>query len=88
MRIVSKADAIKNFFSLLRDVDDHSVVIEDGDEEIGAIVSMEDYELVQKSKVERFLKASEVLGEQIREGAAAEGLSLKFSDSCPTSYSQ
>lgn len=61
--------------SLLKDVGTHAVVIRDGDEDLGAIVSMEDYEVIRKpKKIERLLRTMDELGAQIRERAAADGL--------------
>jgi hypothetical protein len=59
----------------LRQADQHSVVVRDGDRELGAIVSMEDFQLVRKARVDRAIRAMEVLGESLREAAAEEGIS-------------
>ncbi len=75
MRVVSETDAIESFPSLLRQADQHSVVVRDGDRELGAIVSMEDFEVVRKARADRAIRAMEVLGESLRKAAAEEGIS-------------
>lgn len=75
MRVVSETDAIESFPSLLRQVEQHSVVIRDGDQELGAIVSMEDYKAARKVKIDRAIRAMEALGKSLREAAAEEGIS-------------
>jgi PHD/YefM family antitoxin component YafN of YafNO toxin-antitoxin module len=74
MRVVSESDAMQSLPSLLKEVKTHAVVISDGKEELAALVSMEDYELVRKAKVERLFRAMDEFGEQVRVRAAAEGL--------------
>jgi hypothetical protein len=74
MRVVSESDAIQSLPSLLKEVSTHAVVIREGDEDLGAIVSMEDYEVIRKSKIERLLRTMDDLGAKIRERAAADGL--------------
>jgi hypothetical protein len=74
MRVVSEVDAMQSLPSLLQEVKTHSVVIRQGEEDLGALVSMEDYEIVRRAKAERFLRVSDELGEQMRTRAAKDGL--------------
>jgi len=74
MRVVSEADAIQTLPSLLKEVQMQPVVIRDGEEEVAALVSMEDYELVRKAKSEQLSASMDRLGDQIRTRAAADGL--------------
>jgi len=60
--------------SLLKEIKTQAVVISDGKEELGALVSMKDYELIRRAKVETFLRMSDELGEQMRTRAAVDGL--------------
>ena len=60
---------------LLREAKSHAVVLSDGESELGALVSMEDYELVRKAKVESFLKSAAEFGEHLRTRARDEGIS-------------
>lgn len=68
---------IQSLSPLLRERKMRPVLIIDGEEELGAIVSMEDYALIHKAKVDRFLRASEELGKQLRAYAFQEGISLQ-----------
>lgn len=74
MRVVSESDAIQTLPSLLKEVRTQSVVIRDGEEELAALVSMEDYEIVRKVKADRLFGLMDGLGDQIRTRAAADGL--------------
>ena len=74
MRVVSESDVMEELPSLLEEIKTHAVVISDGEEELGALVSMEDYEIVRKAKVDRLFHAMDEFGEQIRVRAAADGL--------------
>jgi len=76
MSVVTEAEAIENLPSLLRQARMRAVVISDGDNDLGAIVSMEDYEIVRKAKVERLMRAMDALGAELRAGAAEEGISV------------
>jgi hypothetical protein len=74
MAIVSEPGLVATLAPILREAQRHAIVIRDGDTDLGAIVSMEDYEIVRRAKVEKFLRASDELGEQIRTRAAEDGL--------------
>jgi len=50
-----------------------AVVISDGEHDLGVIVSMEDFQIVQKAKAEAFLKAMQEFGDDIRARAAEDG---------------
>ena len=74
MRVVSESDAMQSLPSLLKEISTEAIVICDGDENLGAIISMEDYEVIRKIKIERLLRTMDELGAKIRERAAADGL--------------
>lgn len=76
MQTVSQAEAMQNLPELLREAKSNAVVIRDGDEAIGALVSMDDYEVVRKAKVEAALNAMQDLGALLRREAVREGISL------------
>jgi hypothetical protein len=74
MSVVYEPAVLETLSPLLEEAKKRAVVISDGVTQLGAIVSMEDYEIVRKAKVERFLRVMDEFGEQIRERAAADGL--------------
>ena len=74
MRVVSESDAVQTLPSLLKEVKTQSVVIRDGEEELAALVSMEDYEIVRRAKAEKLFDLMDEFGGQIRTRAAADGL--------------
>jgi hypothetical protein len=76
MREVSEPGLIATLHPLLEEAKTHALVIRDGDTELGAIVSMEDYEIVRKAKVERFLRISAEFGEHLRARALEEGMTV------------
>lgn len=61
---------------LLEEAKTRAVEIIDGDELLGAIVSKEDYEIVRRAKVERFLRVSAEYGEQLKKRALEEGMTI------------
>ena len=77
MQTVTTSEAMRKLPDLLREVKSNSVVIQDGDQSVGAIVSMDDYQVVRKAKVEQALKAIDDLGEVLRREAEREGISLE-----------
>ena len=76
MQTVSQTEAMQKLPELLREARSSAVVIRDGDEPVGAIVSMDDYEVVRKAKIEKALKAMDDLGGLLRREATREGISL------------
>lgn len=74
MAIVSEPGLVAKLAPILKEAQRQAVVIRDGDTDLGAIVSMEDYEIVRRAKVEKFLRVSDELGDQMRERAAKDGL--------------
>ncbi len=74
MRVVSEAEAIENLPALLRDPDGHAIVITDGESDLRAIVSMEDYAIIRRAKADKFLRAMREFGDDIRARAAEDGL--------------
>jgi hypothetical protein len=77
MQAGAQSNAINSVSPLLREDRMQPVLIMDGERELGAIVSMDDYALIRKAKVDRFLRASEELGKQLRAYAFEEGISLE-----------
>ena len=84
MDIVSEPGLVAALAPILKEAQRHAVVIREGDRDLGAVVSMEDYEIVRRAKVENFLRAAYEIGEQIRTRAAEDGLTpddlMKFLD--------
>jgi len=76
MSVVTEADVIARLPSLLDEAKQHSVIIRDGDNDLGAIVSMEDLQIVRRVKADRFLSAMHELGKELRAAAAEEGISV------------
>jgi len=76
MQTVTTDEAMQKLPDRLREVKSRAVVIRDGDQAVGAIVSMEDYQVVRKAQVEQALKAMNDLGNVLRREAEREGLSL------------
>jgi hypothetical protein len=77
MRVVSEADAMQSLPSLLQEVKTHSVVIRQGEEELGALVSMDDYEIVRRANIERFLKLCDQIGNEIAAKAKEQRVPLE-----------
>jgi len=76
MQTVSQAEAMQKLPELLQEAKSSAVVIRDGNESVGAIVSMDDYEVVRRAKIDKALKAMDDLGALLRREAAREGTSL------------
>jgi hypothetical protein len=76
MSVVTEADVIARLPSLLDEAKQRAVIISDGDNDLGAIVSMEDLQIVRQAKVDRFLCAMHELGKELRAAAAEEGISV------------
>jgi hypothetical protein len=74
MSVVSEPGILETLTPLLEEAKTRAVEIRKGDELLGAVVSKDDYEIVRRAKIERFLRLSDELGEQIRTRAAADGL--------------
>jgi len=77
MQTVTTDEAMQRLPDLLREVKSRAVIIRDGDQPVGAIVSMDDYQLVRKAQVEQALKAMKDLGQVLRREAEREGMSLE-----------
>ena len=75
MSQVLEPDVLNALSPLLREAKSHAVVLTDGESELGALVSMQDYELVRKAKIERFLRTADELGKHLRARAQEEGIS-------------
>jgi hypothetical protein len=76
MQTVTRDEAVLRLPDLLREAKTGAVVISDGTEELGAIVSMDDYEVVRRAKVNQALDAMVRLGDMLREEAGQEGISV------------
>jgi hypothetical protein len=76
VRVVSEADAIQKLPTLLREAEKQAVVVRDGERELGAIMSMKDYETIRKAKVERLKMAMKQFGEALRADPDEAGISL------------
>ena len=76
MQTVTTDEAMQKLPDLLREVKSRAVVIRYGGEAVGAIVSMDDYQVVRKAQVEQALKAMKDLGDLLRQEAERDGISL------------
>lgn len=76
MREVSEPGLVEALSPLLEEAKRHAIVISNEDTQLGAIVSMEDYEIVRKAKIERFLRISREFGEHLKARAAEEGITV------------
>ena len=74
MQTVTTDEAMQKLPDLLREVKSRPVVIRDGEQAVGALVSMDDYQLVRKAQA---LKAMKDLGNVLRREAEHEGVSLE-----------
>ena len=63
MQTVTTDEAMQKLPDLLREVKSRAVVIRDGDRPVGALVSMDDYEVVRKAQA---LNAMKDLGNLLR----------------------
>lgn len=75
MSQVLEPDILNALSPLLNQAKSHAIVLTDGESELGALVSMEDYELVRKAKVGNFLRAADEFGRHLRSRAQEEGIS-------------
>jgi hypothetical protein len=75
--LISESEAMQTLPSLLDKAQTQSVIITNGQTDLGAIVSMEDFAAVRKAKGQRALEALKALGEDLRAGAEQEGMSLE-----------
>ena len=73
---MSEARLVERLSPILNEAKRHAVVIRGGDEDLGAVISMENYEIVRRAKAEKFLAASADYGEYLRERAAEQGLTV------------
>jgi hypothetical protein len=76
MQTVTTDEAMQKLPDLLREVKSRAFVIRDGDQAVGAIVSMDDYQVLRKAQVEQALKAMNDLGDVLRREAERDGISL------------
>jgi prevent-host-death family protein len=77
MRTVAQSEAIATLPALLDEVERQPVVISREGQEVAALVSMKDYELVRKANVKSLLELCDRMGEQIAARAKEEGKSVE-----------
>ncbi len=77
MATMAQTDLIERLTPLFEQAQTQAVIVSDGKSELGAIISMEDYELVRSAKVDRLFAALNDLGSEIRKSAEEQGLSLE-----------
>ncbi len=65
---------IEKLPSLLEEAKLRSIIIIDGGNDLGAIVSMEGFAIIREAKAEKFLRAMREFGDDIRARAAEDGL--------------
>jgi hypothetical protein len=76
LSVVTEADVIEKLPSLLEEVKSRAVIISDGDNDLGVLISMEDFQFVRRAKADRFLSAMHDFGKELRDAAAEEGVSV------------
>ena len=76
MQTVTQTEAMQNLPELLREAKASAVVIRDGDQSIGAIISMDDFELIRKAKIDTAINAIGELGALMRREATRDGISV------------
>jgi len=75
--LVSEAEAMQSLQQLLDKAQGQAVIIREGKTDLGAIVSMNDYELIRKVKTERLFAAMDSLGREVRDNAAKQGIPIE-----------
>jgi hypothetical protein len=76
VQTVTTDEAMQKLPDLLREVKSRPVVIRDGDQAVGALVSMDDYQVVRKAQIDQALQSMNDLGTVLHREAAREGISL------------
>jgi prevent-host-death family protein len=71
MKVMTVAEAQAAFDKVLESLAEDSVVLKRGEDDVAAVVSIEDYDKLKRLKVEEFLALCERVGRQ----AEARGLS-------------
>jgi len=71
MKVMTIAEAQAAFDKVLESLVEDSVVLKRGEDDVAAVISIEDYDKLRRLKVEEFLALCERLGRQ----AEARGLS-------------
>jgi prevent-host-death family protein len=77
MRTVAQSEAIATLPKLLDEVERQSVVISREGQEVAALVSMKNYELVRKANIKAFLELCDQMGDEIAAKAAEEGIPVE-----------
>jgi PHD/YefM family antitoxin component YafN of YafNO toxin-antitoxin module len=76
MKVLSEAEFVEKLPALLRDVKREAVLVQSGDATIAVLSSAEEYEAGRRARNDRALAALEAIGHDLRESAAAEGISI------------
>jgi PHD/YefM family antitoxin component YafN of YafNO toxin-antitoxin module len=77
MRTVAQSEAIATLPALLDEIERQSVVISREGHEVGALVSMKNYELVRRANIKRFLELCDRTGAEIAAKAKEQGVPLE-----------
>jgi hypothetical protein len=77
MREVSEPGLIETLSPLFEEAKKHAIVVRDGGTSLGAIVSMEDFEIVRKANIQKFFELCDLTGEEIAAKAAEQGVPIE-----------
>jgi prevent-host-death family protein len=77
MRTIAQSEAIATLPALLDEVERQPVVISREGQDVAALVSMKDYELVRQANVKKFLDLCDRVAKQIAAKAEEEGRSVE-----------
>ena len=73
MRDVTQAEVLENFPALLEEAQKHALIICRDGQEVGALISMEDMQIVRAAYAERLARTSERIYAQIESNAERYG---------------
>ena len=77
MATLAQPDLIERLTPLFKQAQTRAVVVSDGESELGAIISMDDYKLVRAAQADRVMAALARLGSEIKKKAEEQGTSLE-----------
>ena len=78
MQNLSTSEAsVETLPSLFEKAQETPIVVTNGQSELGAIVSMEDYMIIHKEKAARLIRVIDNLGDLMRKEAQEKGISLE-----------
>ncbi|MGC2620833.1 MAG: type II toxin-antitoxin system Phd/YefM family antitoxin [Acidobacteriaceae bacterium] len=72
MRYISATEAKQNFAAVLDDAQQGGVVIRRHDRDVAAVVSMKDYEIIRKIRIQEFLRLSAEISKRAAERGMTE----------------